>query len=65
MNKWWGKHEKMMPMRFCEGDKAEIQDLLGNMPILLNALLNLQQENRSATRMQLKRKKRPMKAAGS
>jgi len=52
MHKWWGKHENMMPMQFCEEDKAEIQDLLGNIPILLNVLLNLQQENRNATHMQ-------------
>src|SRR5438105_2856581 len=44
MNKWWAKHEKMMPMQLREEDKAEILDLLGNMPILLTVLLNLQQQ---------------------
>ena len=38
-----------IPIRFREEDTAEIQDLLGNMPILLNVLLKL---DRNATDMQ-------------
>ncbi|RPB22445.1 hypothetical protein L211DRAFT_338879 [Terfezia boudieri ATCC MYA-4762] len=41
MHKWWGNYEKIIPIQFREEDKAEIQDLLGNMPILLNVLLKL------------------------
>ena len=49
MHKWWGKHENIIPIQFRQEDKAEIQDLLGNMPILLNVLLKL---DRNATDMQ-------------
>jgi hypothetical protein len=41
MQKWWVVHEKKMPMKLSEEDKAAMEDTIGNLPILLNALLEI------------------------
>jgi hypothetical protein len=41
MQNWWLVHPKKMTMQFSDEDKAELEDTIGNLPILLNVILEI------------------------
>lgn len=41
MRQWWALHSNALPMDFTKEEKETLQDLTGQMPILLSALTTI------------------------
>lgn len=44
MQQWWGLHKKALPIRFTKDQKQTLQELTGQIPILLSALTGIRMD---------------------